>query len=181
MSLPQVLHGPRLDLALVSVEQILSRDGRSTPLPLDFADDHDILNPATSPLNFRIEQLRKDPSVNPWLIRLAVLRDPRPKVVGLANFHDAPDVHGMVEIGYQVLPQYRQLGFGREVAYTMWDCAVQVASVKTLRASISPDNAPSIAIITTAGFVKIGEQDDPEDGLELIFELAADTWRNRKR
>jgi hypothetical protein len=31
-----------------------------------------------------------------------------------------------------------------------------------------------LSIIRGAGFVKIGEQDDPEDGLEWVFERAAE-------
>jgi RimJ/RimL family protein N-acetyltransferase len=38
---------------------------------------------------------------------------------------------------------------------------------------VSPDNVASIALIEGAGLVHVGEQDDPEDGLELIYEIAA--------
>ena len=42
-----------------------------------------------------------------------------------------------------------------------------------LRAAVSPDNEASLAIIEGAGFVHVGEQDDPDDGPELIYEIAA--------
>ena len=42
-----------------------------------------------------------------------------------------------------------------------------------LRASISPDNEPSLALIHKAGFVEAGSQIDEIDGLELIFEKPA--------
>jgi RimJ/RimL family protein N-acetyltransferase len=41
--------------------------------------------------------------------------------------------------------------------------------VHVVRASISPDNAGSLATIAGLGFTKAGEQWDPEDGLELVF------------
>jgi RimJ/RimL family protein N-acetyltransferase len=44
--------------------------------------------------------------------------------------------------------------------------------VRTLRATVS-HNTGSRAIIEAAGFVRVGEQDDPEDGLELIYERSA--------
>ena len=172
-SLPPILRGPRLDLVLVTVEQVLSRDGTVDPVPLGFDDPHDVLHPDRSPLAFRIEQVRRDPTVNPWLLRVAVLRSPEPVVVGLGNFHDRPDARGMVEIGYRVLPAHRGRGFGREIATTMWSGAAACPDVHWLRASVRPDNAPSLAIIRGAGFVKVGEQDDPQDGLEWVFELPA--------
>ena len=173
--LPDVISGPRLDLVLVTVEQLLSRDGAHSPVPLGYDDPHDVLHPDRSPLRFRIAQVRDDPTVNPWLLRLAVLRTPEHAVVGLGNFHDRPDARGMAEIGYRVLPAFRRQGFGREIALTLWRAVAAHPQVRVLRASVSPDNAPSLSIIRGFGFVKIGEQDDPEDGLEWVFERAANS------
>lgn len=170
---PDVIHGPRLDLVLLTVDQLLSRDGAHEPTPLPYPDPDDVLHPDRSPLNYRIDQVRVDPSVNPWLIRLAVLRGEPATIVGLANFHNRPDEQGMVEIGYSVLPRYRRQGFGTEIATTMWAFASRHPAVRVLRASVSPDNDPSLAIVRGAGFAKVGEQEDPEDGLEWIFEQAA--------
>lgn len=172
-SLPDVLAGPRLDLVLVTVDQLLSRDGHSTPVPLGFDDPDDVLNPADSPLRYRIPQVIADPSLNPWLIRLAVLRGDAPVIVGQANFHDRPDAEGMVEIGYSVLPRHRGHGYATEIAMTMWRAAAPRADVRVLRATVRPDNEASLRIIRGAGLVHVGEQDDPEDGLELIYELSA--------
>ncbi|MDP1878691.1 MAG: GNAT family protein [Actinomycetota bacterium] len=176
--LPPVLHGPRLDLVLVTVEQLLSRDGSRDPVPLALPDPHNVLDPRTSPLLYRIVQVRTDPSVNPWLIRLAVLRGPEPVIVGLGNFHGPPDQAGMVEIGYSVIPGYRGQGFGREIATTMWDAAARHPDVKILRATVTPDNEPSLAIVRAAGLVHVGEQEDPVDGLELVFELSVEEYHS---
>ena len=42
--------------------------------------------------------------------------------------------------------------------------------VRTARASVGPDNAPSRTLILAHGFAEVGEQWDEEDGLEIIFE-----------
>jgi RimJ/RimL family protein N-acetyltransferase len=42
-------------------------------------------------------------------------------------------------------------------------------AVTAVRASIRPDNAGSRATIAGLGFRKVGEQWDPEDGLEDVF------------
>ena len=166
---PTVLSGRHLDLVLVSVPQLLSRDGHHEPLPLHFDDPHDVLHPARSPLSFRIAQVRENPEANPWLIRLAVVRTSE-TIIGLGNFHAPPDERGMVEIGYRVLPMFRRRGFGREIAHTMWGYAADHPQVDVLRASVRPDNVASLSIVRGAGFEKVGEQDDPEDGLEWVFE-----------
>lgn len=174
---PDVLSGPRLDLVLVSVDQLLSREGDATPVPLGFDDPYDVLRAEHSPLRHRIPQVKADPSINPWLVRLAVVRSPGPQIVGQANFHDRPDDGGMVEIGYSILPAFRERGYAREVAMTMWDFAASHPDVRVLRATVRPDNEASLRIIRGAGLVHVGEQDDPEDGLELIFELSAVAFR----
>ena len=46
-----------------------------------------------------------------------------------------------------------------------------------LRATFTPDNDGSRAIIEAAGFVHVGEQDDDEDGLELVYEIPAADYR----
>jgi RimJ/RimL family protein N-acetyltransferase len=48
--------------------------------------------------------------------------------------------------------------------------------VRTLRATGSPENHASLALLRRAGFLHVGEQQDPEDGLELIYQLAADHY-----
>ncbi len=170
--LPDVLVGPRLDLVLVSVDQLLARAASDGPVPLGHSDAHDVLHPDHSPLRYRVPQVVADPSVNPWLIRLAVLRS-TDEIVGLANFHDRPDLLGMVEIGYRVLPGHRRQGYATEMARTMWTTAATHPDVRVLRAAVSPDNEASLAIIEGASFVHVGEQDDPDDGPELIYEIAA--------
>jgi RimJ/RimL family protein N-acetyltransferase len=175
---PPVLHGPRLDLVLVSVEQLLARAASEGPVPLGHPDPHDVLHPDRSPLHHRVPQVTSDPSVNPWLVRLAVLRD-TDEIVGLVGFHDRPDARGMVEIGYRVLPAYRRRGLAREMAMTMWSYAASRPDVRVLRATVAPDNAASRAVIEAAGLVHVGEQLDPEDGLELVYEISAAEFATR--
>lgn len=148
-------------------------------MPLGFDDPDDILAPENSPIGHRIPQVRADPTVNPWLIRLAVERSSG-VIVGLTNFHDRPDADGVVEIGYRVVERFRRRGYGREMAHIMWDFAVDHPDVTILRASVSPENAPSRAIIEGAGFRHVGEQDDPEDGLEYVYDMTVADYRARR-
>ena len=46
--------------------------------------------------------------------------------------------------------------------------------VRTVRVTISPDNLASYRLASQYGFIEVGEQWDDEDGLEIIYEVAAD-------
>ncbi|GAA2076620.1 GNAT family N-acetyltransferase [Actinomadura alba] len=121
---------------------------------------------------YRINQLSSDPSSAGWLTQ-AVVAEPEGAVVGYAGFHGPPDEAGMVEIGYSVAPDYRRLGYARTMLTELVHRAVAEASVRTVRVTIGPENAASLATISGFGFVEVGEQWDEEDGLELIFEVSA--------
>ena len=118
---------------------------------------------------FRLNQLTSEPTSDPWLVR-AVIAQPEDIVVGHAGFHGPPDDRGMVEIGYSILPEFRRRGYGRAAARELIHYAAAVPDVRVIRASISPDNVASLALVSTLGFLQVGQQWDEEDGLELIFE-----------
>ena len=120
----------------------------------------------------RVEDVRNNPQAESWLVR-AVVAMPDRVVVGHAGFHGPPNERGMVEIGYSILPEYRRRGFARAAVAALLDYAAASTGVKVVRASISPDNAGSLAVIRPFGFAQVGEQWDEEDGLELVFERPA--------
>ena len=119
---------------------------------------------------FRARQAVETPHDLPWVTGL-LCSDELDLVVGQAGFHAAPDQAGMVEVGYGVDPAHRRRGFARAALELLIGRARREPEVRTLRATISPDNAPSLALLAPYGFHRNGEQWDTDDGLELIFEL----------
>ena len=138
-------------------------------VPPDFPDQLD------SFLQFRIADLSADPEAQPWLGRAIVLTQPdgTRTTIGSVGFHAPPGPDGRVEIGYRVEPEYRRQGVATEVVRAMFDWAAG-QGVDRFRASISPDNAASLAVIGQFGFRQVGVQIDDIDGEELVFEL--DDW-----
>jgi RimJ/RimL family protein N-acetyltransferase len=164
------IHTARLELPLLGPTFLASWLARE-PLPdLGFFDPAGFLVGAEDVVGLRLQQLEADPRVGPWLLRALVLRDER-IAVGFIGFHDAPDERGMVEIGYEVLPQFRRRGYASEAVVALIAWAAR-QGVRTVRASVSPDNRASLALIARQGFVQVGEQIDEVDGLELVFEKA---------
>jgi RimJ/RimL family protein N-acetyltransferase len=107
-----------------------------------------------------------------WLLRAVVTRD-EPAMVGRIGFHGPPDPNGMVEIGYKIDAQYRRQGYGFECAERLIAAAERLPQVTVVRASIAPDNVPSLRIAERLGLQRVGEQIDEIDGLELVFERNA--------
>ena len=128
----------------------------------------------------RSEQVDQDPASAAWVT--GVIWDVQEQVaVGRAGYHGPPDDSGMVEIGYAVEPAYRRRGYARAALEALLQRAAHEPQVKVVRVAISPDNTASYALASQYGFVKTGEQWDDEDGLEIIYEVAASRYRQRPR
>jgi [ribosomal protein S5]-alanine N-acetyltransferase len=173
-SFPEAIRTDRLTLELMSLalmEALQRRDIAAAAAELS-ADIPDwLVDDMQDFLNYRIAQLREDPSVHGWLGRLMVLTDDDASrhVVGSIGFHGPPE-DGKLEIGYRVDPGYRNRGFARESATAMYRWAHEVHAISTFVASVSPENIPSLNLIEEYGYTLIGEQMDEIDGLELVFE-----------
>jgi RimJ/RimL family protein N-acetyltransferase len=115
----------------------------------------------------RLGQLIGEPDHAPWLIRAVV--SPDGVVVGHAGYHGPPDARGMVEVGYEIAPEHRRRGYARAAVLALLAFAGEHGAT-VARASISPENAASLALVASLGFVRTGEQVDEIDGLELVFE-----------
>jgi len=92
----------------------------------------------------------------------------------MAGYHGPPDQQGMVEVGYRIDPTFRRHGYARAALIALLDRAAYEPDVRVVRASVRPDNEPSLALIGQYGFEFVGRQHDPDDGLEFIYEVAAE-------
>lgn len=119
---------------------------------------------------FRSLQVREDPASAAWITG-AVWDAAAARVVGKAGYHGPPDAAGMVEVGYAVVPELRRRGYARAALEVLLRRAAAEPEVRVVRASVRPDNVASLALIQQYGFVAVGEQDDEEDGLEIIHEV----------
>lgn len=118
----------------------------------------------------RHDQLLADPAAADWVARAALVEG---RVVGHVGFHGPPDDAGMVEVAYSVDPLVRRRGHARRLLAAALAWAAEVPDVRTVRASISPDNVASLATLAPFGFTLVGDQWDDEDGLELVYERPA--------
>jgi RimJ/RimL family protein N-acetyltransferase len=128
-----------------------------------------------SSLKFTLVQLNKDSSYLPWSARAIILKDER-TMVGLIRFHSSPDpvelreyARDAVELGYRIFLAYRNNKYAAEALDAMVSWAQLHFGITSFVASVAPDNIPSNRLISSFGFVKVGEVLDETDGVEYVF------------
>ena len=177
--LEEVIQTPRLELHHVSAEDLITLFEDPEDLSIyegrPYSNPHRQLMDDKGPLAWRVPQVKQDPSLNRWFVRWVVLRSSR-EIVGSTSFHGAPDSEGMIEIGLGIHEAFRNKGFAKETVLGMWRWVLKDPKIKTLRYSVSVNNAPSIRVIESFGFHYKGEQIDEEDGPESIYEIERDEF-----
>lgn len=153
--------------ALVAHDLAAASRELGAEVPPDMPDDLEHF------LAYRIPGLASDPTIQPWLGRAMVWThaEGRREVIGTIGFHGPPDADGRVEIGYRVEPAFRRRGIATEAVRALLAWAEAECGIHRFRASVSPGNVASLAIIGSLGFRQVGTQMDEVDGLELVFEL----------
>ncbi len=173
---------PRLELHHIYVDDLLSLFDSPEDVSIyegkSFTNPHRILMDQSGPLRWRIPQVKSDPAVNKWFVRWIVEKETR-EIVGSTSFHGPPDVQGMMEIGLGIHVNFQRRGYATETLTGMWWWVIDQPGVELLRYTVAPDNEASVAVIKKFGFECVGQQLDPEDGPEDIYELSADEFRRR--
>ena len=173
---------PRLELHHICVDDLLSLFESLEDVSLyegkPYSNPHRILMDESGPLRWRVPQVKSDPAVNKWFVRWMVEKSTR-EIVGSVSFHGPPDEQGMMEIGLGVHSNFQRLGYAAEALTGMWSWVVEQPGVELLRYTVAPDNLASVALVEKFGFERVGQQIDPEDGPEDIYEMSANEFRRR--
>lgn len=122
-------------------------------------------------------QQMHDPLYAAWSAR-AILLPETAEMVGLIRFHARPDPdyiyeygRNAAEFGYRIFRNYRRKGYATAAVIAMMEWAQAQFGVHRFLASVSPDNIPSMRLISRLGFVKVDQLMDDIDGLEEVFLL----------
>jgi RimJ/RimL family protein N-acetyltransferase len=171
----KVFETSRLIGQVLSLDDYADFESGREPFWVGFTNPYKHLIEGPNPLRFRIPRVTKDPSFAEIALVLAVTKD-YGEVIGSSGFHDFPDEHGVIEVGYGIVPQKQNQGYGKEFLLGTWKWIAERQDVKILRYTVSPRNEVSLHIIRSLGFDQFGEQEDPDDGIELIFEQSVDNF-----
>ena len=133
-------------------------------------------------LQMRLQQIRANPKVRPWLLRAIVIRQSQ-TMCGRIGFHSEPGPEDLrdvaadgVELGYAIGEPFRRRGFAKEAAFVLMRWAYETHRQRCFILSVAPNNEASLAMAHSMGFSEVGSHIDKEDGLELYFERRLDRW-----
>ena len=148
--------------AVLSQEREVAAEILGADLPPSWPNDDDRWL-----LGFRRKQMA--PGVADWLVRAIVRAEDR-AFIGHIGFHGPPE-DGVAETGYTIFEPYRRNGYAEEAVRALFNWATTEHGVHHFRASVGPNNEPSLALVKKLGFIQTGVQWDERDGEELVFEL----------
>jgi RimJ/RimL family protein N-acetyltransferase len=148
------LQGPRLRLEALSAEEL--EKVRWAP------EDEDARA-------LFVERLRQDPDARGWWAWLAALPDGQE--VGSGGFGGRPGPNRRLTVGYSVHEEHRGRGYATEMLILLTEWALARPEVDLVRATIHPDNLPSLRVAEKSGFAATGERvQDAEHGELIVFE-----------
>lgn len=161
-----------VSMSLAFMRALVAGDLAAAAQDMDATLPPDLRSQLANFLRWRIPVLEADPASQPWLGRAIVWTHPdgRREVIGTIGFHAPPDEDGRVEIGYRVEAAFRRRGLATECVAALLAWA-ETHGIHRFRASVSPGNDASLAIIRGFGFRQVGVQVDEIDGEELVFHL----------
>ncbi|WP_266203923.1 GNAT family N-acetyltransferase [Pontibacter kalidii] len=107
----------------------------------------------------RLEQLPEPTGFESWMIVL----QHNATVIGDAGFKGAPNQEGVVDIGYSIIEQEQQKGYGLETARALVEWAFRHPQVKVVTANCLLENTASIRLLE-----KLGMQETVRDD-EMIY------------
>ena len=111
-----------------------------------------------------IENMERAPSEPAWdWIAIHTLEQ---AVIGDIGFMGGPDQEGVVEVGYSIVPEYRNQGYATEMARGLIAWAFQEHRIKVVTAACLDDNFGSIKVLEKVGMRRL----EP-DGNMLKWEI----------
>ncbi|HET7420842.1 MAG TPA: GNAT family N-acetyltransferase [Candidatus Dormibacteraeota bacterium] len=156
---------PRAVRALIEGDRASAERIVGMKLPQEFPSPGDV----EGFLAVQLRRMETSPRRRAWMARLMSSREGGEAIaIGHCGFHGPPEIIGRAEIGYSVFSKFRGKGYAKEAAGALVRWAFTHGE-RQVYASVSPDNAPSLAVVRSLGFRQVGTQEDEVDGLELVF------------
>lgn len=139
--------------------------------PPGFNDDETIL--------FIINKLQEAPEQSGWWSWYFVLKDvvTASIVIGYGGFKGKPTSDGIVEIGYSILPEFQNLGYGTEAIKALVSWAFAHPEVRQIIAETLPELKASQRVLEKSHFTYVGQ--GSEEGI-IRYQLSRHHQMNLK-
>jgi len=153
-----IVQSDRLDLVLEDPAEVLARIDAFCPAE----------RAQVSPV--WLAQALAATEADPWLHGFRMLDRTTGVVVGSCGFKGPPLAERIVELAYGVSPEYQGCGYATEAAQALVDFAFRHGQVRTVCAHTLAGNIASERVLVKAGFERMGDVIDPEDGPVVRWE-----------
>jgi len=120
-------------------------------------------------LHYARGMMLADPAALDWWTYFPVHKEDQ-VLLGTCGYKGPPD-DGMVEIGYEIIREYKGQGLATEMAMALIDNAFAHKDVHIVIAHTLAEENASGSILKKCGFIKKAEVYDEEDGLIWRWEL----------
>lgn len=117
--------------------------------------------PAAMPMDYKY--LKREPSLLGWWTYLFI-HTKEHALIGSGGFKGRADDTGMVEIGYEIAPEFRRRGLATEAARALTEYAFSHAHVRMVDAHTLAERNASVKALEKVGMRYMGAVSDPDMG-----------------
>lgn len=122
------------------------------------------------PLEYALKRITENPAESAWCTYFPIHKKDN-RLIGSCGYKGKPSDNGIVEIGYEIAPDYRNKGLATEIVRAFVANAFQNKKVKSIMAHTLANPNASTRVLEKCGFVKIGDLDNSEVGTVWKWEL----------
>lgn len=121
-------------------------------------------------LQYSLDKLSEDDDEKGWWTYFPIHKQDN-KLIGCGGYAGKPTAEGIVELGYEIAPDYRNRGLATEKTMGLVENAFRNNRVKTIIAHTLGQVNSSTKVLLKCGFEKVQEINHPEDGVLWKWEL----------
>ena len=125
------------------------------------------------------ERLAAESEPSAFLQYYFLLEGPEPTLIGVGGFKGRP-ADGAVELGYEVLEQYRRAGYATEATAGMLAFAFAHDDVDVVVAQMLTHLVASIGVLEKVGFHFAGAGEEEGEEAVVRFEITRAEWERRQ-
>jgi len=149
-------------------DAIAGKDRLAKKLNVTVSDNYSEFG--TGPLQYSLDKIMESEDEKGWWTYFPIYKAEN-KLIGTGGYKGSPTPEGLVELGYEIAPEYRNRGLASEMTHGLIKNAFRDSRVKLIIAHTLAEANPSTRVLTKCGFIKAAEINDPDDGLIWRWEL----------
>lgn len=115
-------------------------------------------------LQYSLDRLTESDTESGWWTYFPIHKKDN-TLIGSGGYKGEPTNKGTVELGYEIAPNYRNMGFATEMAKALIENALKDERIHSIIAHTLAQNNASTRVLQKCGFKKIKEINHPADGL----------------